>query len=113
MTEPSLPAKPAVDGPEWWERAICYLIIAWSAAFALVPSLRRFQRANFIAGALFIGWGVRRLMRDNRNELLRMSPAQLYQAARSGRRLRSDLLETATIAAFCLTTAVQMCAAWP
>jgi len=111
MTEPLLPAA---DRPTaWWERGICYLIIAWSAAFVFIPSLRSIQLANFAAGALFIGWCAHVFMRDKREGLLGMSPTQLYQMAKAGRRLRVDPLETATVAAFGLTIAVQMYAVWP
>jgi len=114
MTEPLLPAAPAFDRPTaWWERGICYSIIAWSAAFVLMPSFRGIQPANFAAGVLFIGWCARRFRRDKREGLLGMSPTQLYQTAKAGRRLRADPLETAAAAAFGLTIAVQMYAVWP
>lgn len=113
MTEPLLPAREIDMSTAWWEQAICYLIIAWSAAFVLMPWFRGIQPLNLAAAVLFIGWGARRLMRHRRDGLLGMTPAQLYQAAKAGRRLRTNPLETATVAAFALTTAVQMLAAWP
>lgn len=113
MTDPVLPGSPALDkAPPWWELGICYLIIAWSVAFVLMPSLRGVRFTNFAAGALFVGWCARRFIRDKRAGLLGKSPARLYAAAKAGR-LRADPLEAATVAAYGLATVLQMHAVWP